>query len=45
MFSTQCGKNIKVEDNKKTMNVANFITIYTNIYIPTLYVMIMTQNK
>ena len=45
MFSTQCGKNIKAEDNKKTMNVANFINIYTNIYIPALYVMIMTQNK
>ena len=45
MFSTHCGKNIKIEDNKKTVNVANFINIYKNIYIPALYVMIMTQNK
>ena len=27
-------KNITVEDNKKRMNIANFINIYTNIYIP-----------
>ena len=26
-------KNIAVEDNKKRMNMANFINIYTNIYI------------
>ena len=26
-------KNIAVEDNKKRMNIANFINIYTNIYI------------
>ena len=34
MFSMQCRKNIKVEDNKKKkgMNIANFINIYTNIY-------------
>ena len=25
-------KNITVEDNKKRMNIANFINIYTNIY-------------
>ena len=25
-------KNIAVEDNKKRMNMANFINIYTNIY-------------
>ena len=31
MFSTQCRKNITVEDNKKTMNIANFIDICTNI--------------
>ena len=32
MFSRQCRKNITVEDNKKRMNIANFINIYTNIY-------------
>ena len=32
MFSMQCRKNIKVEDNKKSMNITNFINIYTNIY-------------
>ena len=32
MFSTQCRKNITVEDNKKIMNLANFINIYANIY-------------
>ena len=32
MFSMQCRKNITVEDNKKRMNIANFINIYTNIY-------------
>ena len=26
-------KNIAVEDNKKRMNMANFINIYANIYI------------
>ena len=32
MFSMKCTKNIKVEDNnKKRMNIANFINIYTNI--------------
>ena len=32
MFSMQCRKNITVEDNKKRMNIANFINIYANIY-------------
>ena len=32
MFSMQCRKNITVEDNKKRMNIADFINIYTNIY-------------
>ena len=50
MFSIQCRKNITVEDNKKRMNIANFINIYTYvyiyyIYIPILYVIRMTQNK
>ena len=35
IFSMQCKKNITVEDNKK-MKIANFINIYTNIYIPIL---------
>ena len=45
MFSMQCRKNITVEDNKKRMNITNFINVYTNIYIPILYVTKMTQNK
>ena len=32
MSSMQCRKNITVEGNKKRMNIANFINIYTNIY-------------
>ena len=32
MFSIQCRKNITVEDNKKRMNMANFINVYANIY-------------
>ena len=32
MFSMQIRKNITVEDNKKIMNIANFINIYTNIH-------------
>ena len=27
-----CRKNITVEDNKKRMNITNFINIYANIY-------------
>ena len=34
MLSMQCRKNITVEDNKKRMNIANFINIYIQIYIP-----------
>ena len=44
MFSMQRRTNITVEDNKKRMNIANFINIYTNIYT-ILYAMKMTQNK
>ena len=36
MFSMQCRKIIAVEDNKKRMNITNFINIDTNIYIPIL---------
>ena len=32
MFSMQWRKNITVENNKKRMNITNFINIYTNIY-------------
>ena len=32
IFSMQCRKNITVEDNKKRMNIANVMNIYTNIY-------------
>ena len=45
MFSIQCRNNITVENNKKRMNIANFMNIYIQIYIPILYVMRMTQNK
>ena len=33
MFSMQYRKIITVEDNKKRMNITNFINIYTNTYI------------
>ena len=33
MFSMQCRKNVTVEDNKKRMNIANFIYIYIYTYI------------
>ena len=29
----QCGKIMTAEDDKKRMNIANFMNIYTNIYI------------
>ena len=32
MFSMQCREIITVEDNKKKMNITNFINIYTHIY-------------
>ena len=32
IFSMQCRKIITVEDNKKRMNINNFINIYTNTY-------------
>ena len=32
MFSIQCRKNITVEDNKKRMNITNFINKDTNVY-------------
>ena len=32
MFNMQCRINITVEDNKKRMNITNFINKYTNIY-------------
>ena len=32
MLSMQCRKIITFEDNKKRMNIANFINMYTNIY-------------
>ena len=38
-------KNIAVKDNKKRMNINNFINIYIQIYISILYVAKMTQNK
>ena len=40
MFSMQCRKNITVEENKKRMNITNFINKYTNI-IPILYMIKM----
>ena len=41
----QCRKIITVEDNKKKMNINNFINIYIQTYIPILYMTKMTQNK
>ena len=38
-------KNIAVEDNKKRMDIVNFINIYIQIYVPIIYVTRMTQNK
>ena len=37
MFRMQCRKNITVEDNKKRMNITNFINTYTNIYPYIIY--------
>ena len=31
-FSIQCRKDTTAEDNKKNINIANFINIYANIY-------------
>ena len=45
MFSMQCIKIITVQDNKKRIDISNFINIYIQIYIPILYVTKMTQNK
>ena len=33
MLSMQCRRKITVEDNKKRMNITNFINSYTNIYM------------
>ena len=38
-------KNTTVEERKKRMNIANFINIYIEIYIPLLHVTRMTQSK
>ena len=38
-------KKITVEYNKERMNIANFISVYIQIYVPILYVMRITQNK
>ena len=38
-------KTLQLKITKKRMNITNFINIYTNIYIPILYVTKMTQNK
>ena len=43
MFNMQCRKNITAKDNKKKINVANFINLCTNMYIHMLYLMRMTQ--
>ena len=32
MDSMQCRKNIRVEDNKKRMNIAIYMKTYTNTY-------------
>ena len=33
MFSIQCRKSITVEDNKKRMNITNFINTYANVCV------------
>ena len=33
MFSMQCRINIAVKDNKKRMNITNFINKYINVYM------------
>ena len=38
-------KKITVEYNKERMNIANFISVYIQIYVPILYVTRITQNK
>ena len=43
MFSMQCKKNITVEDNKKRMDITNFINI--TLYIAISYVKKMSENK
>ena len=32
MFSMKCRNNIAVQNNKKSMKIADFINIHTNIY-------------
>ena len=32
IFSMQCRKNSRVEDNKRRINITNFVNIYSNIY-------------
>ena len=45
MFRMQCRKNITVEDNKKRMQIANFINIYIQLYTPILYVTKWLKTK
>ena len=45
MLNMQCRKDITVEDNKKGINIANFINIYIQIYMAILHVTSNTQNK
>ena len=45
MFSMQCRKIIRLEDNQKSMNITNLHMYIYTIYIPILYVTKMTQNK
>ena len=37
ILASNAEKNITVEDNKKRMNIGNFINIYTNIYTYIIY--------
>ena len=44
MFSMQCKKSITVEDNKKRMNIANFIYTHTHTHTHTyIYIYIYTN--
>ena len=45
MFSMQSRKNMTVADNKKRMNITNFIKIYVQIYIYTYIIYDKNDSK
>ena len=44
-FFFKIPRNVTVEDNKKIMNITNFVNIYVQIYISILHVTKVTRNK